>query len=36
MFFREAMLVFIEGCSEKIGGSNKTVEINASMFGRRK
>jgi hypothetical protein len=24
------------GCSEKIGGPNKTVEINGSKFGRRK
>jgi hypothetical protein len=26
----------MEGCSEKIGGPNKTVEIDESKFGRRK
>jgi hypothetical protein len=36
MFFREAMFVLIEGCSEKIGGPNKRVEIDTSVFGRRK
>ena len=36
MFCRETMLVFMEGCSEKIGGPNKTVEIDESKFGRRK
>jgi transposase-like protein len=36
MFCREAMLVYLEGCSEKIGGLNKTVEIDESKFGRRK
>jgi hypothetical protein len=30
------MLVYMEGCSEKIGGPNKTVEIDESNFGRRK
>ncbi|GFG32769.1 hypothetical protein Cfor_10343 [Coptotermes formosanus] len=35
-FCREAMLVYLEGCSEKIGGPNKTVEIDESKFGRRK
>jgi transposase-like protein len=30
------MLVFLEGCSEKIGGPNRTVEIDESKFGRRK
>jgi hypothetical protein len=36
MFCREAVLVFLEGCSVKIGGPNKTVEIDESKFGRRK
>jgi hypothetical protein len=36
MFCRETMLVHMEGCSEKIGGTNKTVEIDESIFGRRK
>ena len=36
MFCRETMLIFMEGCSEKIGGPNKTVEIDESKFGRRK
>jgi transposase-like protein len=36
MFCREAMLVFMEGCSEKIGGPHKTVEIDERKFGRRK
>jgi transposase-like protein len=36
MFCRETMLVFLEGCSEKIGGPNQTVEIDDSKFGRRK
>ena len=36
MFCREAMLVYLEGCSEKIGGPNKTVEIDDSNFGLRK
>jgi hypothetical protein len=30
MFCRETMLVFLEGCSVKIGGPNKTVEIDES------
>jgi transposase-like protein len=31
------MLMYMEGCSEKIsGGPNKTVEIEESKFGRRK
>jgi transposase-like protein len=30
------MLVYLEGCSEKIGGPKKTVEIDESKFGRRK
>jgi transposase-like protein len=36
MFCRETLLVYLEGCSEKIGGPNKTVEIDESKFGRRK
>ena len=36
MFCRETMLVFLEGCSVKIGVPNKTVEIDESKFGRRK
>jgi hypothetical protein len=36
MFCRETMLVFLEDCSVKIGGPNKTVEIYESKFGRRK
>jgi len=36
MFCRETMLVFLEGSSVKIGGPNKTVEIDDSKFGRRK
>jgi hypothetical protein len=27
---RETMLVYMVGCSEKIGGPNKTVEIDES------
>jgi hypothetical protein len=30
MFCGETMLVFLEGCSVKIGGPNKTVEIDES------
>jgi hypothetical protein len=30
------MLVYMEGCSEKISGPNKTIEIDDSMFSRRK
>jgi transposase-like protein len=36
MFCREVMLVYTERCSVKIGGPNKTVEIDESKFGRRK
>ena len=30
------MLVYMEGCSETIGGPNKTVEIDESKYGGRK
>jgi hypothetical protein len=33
---RKTMLMYKEGCSEKIGGPNKTVEIDEIKFGRRK
>jgi hypothetical protein len=36
MFCREALLVFLEVSSVKVGGPNKTVEIDESKFGRRK
>jgi hypothetical protein len=36
MFYRETMLMYMEGCSEKIGGPNKTVEVDESMSGLRK
>jgi hypothetical protein len=36
MFCRETMLLFLEGSSVKIGGPQKTVEIDESKFGRRK
>ena len=36
MFCRETILVFMAGCSEKLGGPNKIVEVNESKFGRRK
>jgi len=36
MFCRETTLEYMEGCSEMIGGPNKTSEIDESMFGRRK
>jgi hypothetical protein len=36
MFCREVMLVYLERSSAKIGGPNKTVEIDESKFGRRK
>jgi transposase-like protein len=36
MFCREAVLVFLEGNSVKVGGLNKIVEIDESKFGRRK
>lgn len=29
-------MVFLEDCSEKIGGPNKIVEIDKSKFGKRK
>jgi len=36
LFRRETMLMYMEGCFEKIGSPTKTVEINESKFGRRK
>jgi hypothetical protein len=36
MFCRETMLMFTEGCSEKIGDPNKTIEIDESKFVRQK
>jgi hypothetical protein len=36
MFCREAKLVYLEGCSEKIGDPKKTIEIDDSKFDRRK
>jgi hypothetical protein len=36
LFCRETILLYIEGCSEKIGSPNKTVEMDESKFGRRK
>jgi hypothetical protein len=30
------MLVYMEGCSEEIGGTNKTIETDERKFGRRK
>jgi transposase-like protein len=36
MFCRETRLVFMEHCSDKIGGPNKTVKIDESKFGRRR
>jgi len=36
VFCREIMLEFLEGSSEKIGGPNKTFEIEDSKIGRPK
>ena len=36
MFCREVLPVYFEGSSEKLGGPNKTVEIDESKFGRCK
>jgi len=36
MFCRETMLVFLEGCYVKLGGTNTTVKIDESKVGRRK
>jgi hypothetical protein len=36
MFCKETMLVFMAGCSEKLGGPNKILEIDESKFGRPK
>jgi hypothetical protein len=30
------MLEFLEGCSDKIAGPKKTIEIDETKFGRRK
>jgi hypothetical protein len=30
------MLVYMKGCSEKIDGPDKTIEIDESKFGQRK
>ena len=35
-YCKEAMLEYVKGSSQKIGGPNKTVEIDESKFGRRK
>jgi hypothetical protein len=35
-FCKETMLVYVHGCSEKIGGPDKTVEVDESELGRRK
>jgi hypothetical protein len=35
-FCRQTMLEYLDGCSERIGCRNKTVEIDDSKFGRRK
>ena len=35
-FCRETMLRYVQGCSEKIGGPNKTVGIDERKFGKRK
>ena len=36
IFYRETVLVLLEGSSVKISGPNKTVKIDESKFGRRK
>jgi len=33
MFCKETTLVFMAGCSEKLGGPNKIVEVDESKFG---
>jgi len=35
-YCREIMLEYVKGSSQRIGGPNKTVEIDESKFGRRK
>jgi hypothetical protein len=35
-FIRETMLVYMQDCSERIGGPNKTDEIDESRFGKHK
>ena len=35
-YCKEVMLEYVKGSSQRIGGPNKTVEIDESKFGRRK
>jgi hypothetical protein len=32
-FCRQAMLKYVQECFQKVGGANKTVEIDDSKFG---
>jgi len=36
MFWRETLMVYLEGSSEKLSSPNKTVEIDESKFGQQK